>query len=172
MGKARHKKTTGVNIPMCVACVLFCLTLISIHMTSGFYAKYTVGAEGNDGARVAIMATDAEINLEDFCLAPGEEKEFTVTLTNQENERVCEVAQSYTLKVENLTNNLDFAYEYYLMDTGTMTIVDEATGIFEAGTAETATYKVKVLWPDVPQPANHAFEMDALRIVVHAEQID
>lgn len=49
---AKHTKTAKVNIPMYIAALLFCLTLISIHLTSGLYAKYTSSASGNDSARV------------------------------------------------------------------------------------------------------------------------
>lgn len=49
---AKHKKTAKVNIPMCIASFLFCLTLISIHLTSGLYAKYIITASGSDSARV------------------------------------------------------------------------------------------------------------------------
>ena len=48
----KHRKTAKVNIPMCIASFLFCLTLISIHLTSGLYAKYISSASGNDSARV------------------------------------------------------------------------------------------------------------------------
>lgn len=41
-----------LNIPMCAACVLLCLTMISIHLMSGLYAKYTTSAQGGDFARV------------------------------------------------------------------------------------------------------------------------
>lgn len=41
-----------MNIPMCAACVLLCLTLFSIHLTSGLYAKYIAKGTGSDEARV------------------------------------------------------------------------------------------------------------------------
>ncbi len=47
----RHHKTK-MNIPMCLAAILLCLTLISIHLTGGLYAKSTTSASGNDSARV------------------------------------------------------------------------------------------------------------------------
>ena len=47
----RHHKTK-MNIPMCLAAILLCLTLFSIHLTSGLYAKYISSASGNDSARV------------------------------------------------------------------------------------------------------------------------
>lgn len=49
---AKHTKIAKVNIPMCIACFLSCLTLISIHLTSGLYAKYLSIASGSDSARV------------------------------------------------------------------------------------------------------------------------
>lgn len=49
---AKQTRTAKVNIPMCIASFLFCLTLISIHLTSGLYAKYISSASGNDSARV------------------------------------------------------------------------------------------------------------------------
>lgn len=45
-------KKKHVNVPMFLAGVLFCLTLISIHLTSGLYAKYTVSVSSGDSARV------------------------------------------------------------------------------------------------------------------------
>ena len=41
-----------MNIPMCIACILFCLTLFSIYLTSGLYARYTTSDTGYDTARV------------------------------------------------------------------------------------------------------------------------
>ena len=37
---AKHTNKVKVNIPVLIACFLFCLTLISVHLTSGLYAKY------------------------------------------------------------------------------------------------------------------------------------
>ena len=47
----RHHKTK-MNIPMCLAAILLCLTLVSMHLISGLYAKYISSASGNDSARV------------------------------------------------------------------------------------------------------------------------
>lgn len=49
---AKHKKTIKVNIPLCIAGVLFCLTLLSAHFTSGLYARYTASSTYGDSARV------------------------------------------------------------------------------------------------------------------------
>lgn len=49
---AKYTKTAKVNIPMCIASFLFCLTLFSAYLTSGLYAKYISSASGSDNARV------------------------------------------------------------------------------------------------------------------------
>lgn len=49
---AKYKSKPKMNIPMCVAGVLFCLTLISVYMVSGLYARYSTSGTGSDSARV------------------------------------------------------------------------------------------------------------------------
>lgn len=49
---AKHSGTANVNIPVCIASFLFCLALISIHLTGGLYAKYAGSASGHDSAKV------------------------------------------------------------------------------------------------------------------------
>lgn len=49
---AANRKTAKVNTPVCAACVLLCLTLISVYFTCGLFAKYTAADEKGDSARV------------------------------------------------------------------------------------------------------------------------
>lgn len=46
-----HRKSP-INLPMALACVLLCLTLISINLTGGLYAKYTSSGSSPETARV------------------------------------------------------------------------------------------------------------------------
>lgn len=48
-----RRKRAKMNIPMVLAGVLLCLTLLSVHFSSGIYARYTTSADGNDSAKVA-----------------------------------------------------------------------------------------------------------------------
>lgn len=48
----KKKKTARVNVPIFMACVLLCLTLISMHLTSGLYARYTNQLNEDDAAEV------------------------------------------------------------------------------------------------------------------------
>lgn len=54
---AKTPKKSNRNVVVYVACFLFCLTLISIRLTSDLYAKYTAYASAGDSARVAAFGT-------------------------------------------------------------------------------------------------------------------
>jgi len=90
-----------LNIPMCIACVLLCLTLLSVHLTSGLYSRYTSSASGSDSARVVkfgdITLTetgdfyrstqDSEGNItNEFFIGPGMEigKQLEVSFEGSE----------------------------------------------------------------------------------------
>lgn len=89
---AKHTKTAKVNIPMCVASFLFCLTLISIHLTSGLYAKYISSASGSDSARVITFGDITLTETGDFedgnaYIIPGVDltKKATVSFSGSES---------------------------------------------------------------------------------------
>lgn len=77
------------NIPMCMALVLLCLTMITTHMTGGLYARYTTTASGSDSARVAKF--DVQCNV---TAVEGTTDQFNVTVTNNSD-----VTVEYTLEV-------------------------------------------------------------------------
>ena len=62
----QHKKTAKVNIPICIASFLLCLTLISMHLTGGLYAKYISTASGGDSARVITFGDITLTETGDF----------------------------------------------------------------------------------------------------------
>ena len=51
-----------MNIPMCMACVLLCLTLFSTYLTGGLYARYISRDDFEDSARVAKFDVDLSSN--------------------------------------------------------------------------------------------------------------
>ncbi|MBQ8611067.1 MAG: hypothetical protein IJ412_05075 [Oscillospiraceae bacterium] len=63
---SRHSGKVKLNIPMCLACVLLCLTLISIRMTGGLYAKYISTGSGGDSARVITFGELSLTETGDF----------------------------------------------------------------------------------------------------------
>ena len=78
------------NIPMCMALVLLCLTMLTTHLTGGLYARYTTTATGSDGAKVAKFDVQCTITP-----VGGTSDQFTVKVTN-----ASEVTVSYKLQVE------------------------------------------------------------------------
>lgn len=60
----KRESTRKINVPMTIAIVLFYLTLVSIYLTSGLYAKYTTKSSGQDGARVISFGG---LTLEEKC---------------------------------------------------------------------------------------------------------
>lgn len=78
-----------VNIPMCAALVLLLLTMISVRITSGLYARYTSTASATDSVRVAKFDVSCDVQ-------PVEDTEgvYTLTVTNHS-----EVAVEYSFTV-------------------------------------------------------------------------
>lgn len=166
-------RTQKVNIPMCVAYVLFCLTMFSVSLSGNLYARYTAKDISQDSARVAVMAANASYMLDrELPVAPGESVEFTLDLVNSANGHVCEVTQNYSMFVESLTENMELDFEYFLLDGGEETKTELVSGTFYAGVEASVTCKVKITWTGVPQPASSAFEVDGIRVVIQAEQVD
>ena len=92
MGKAK------LNIPMCTALVLLLLTMISIHLTSGLYARYVATATGEDSARVAKFDVVTKLDNKDITLdCTSNTTSGTYTLTVQNNS---EVSVKYDLYVK------------------------------------------------------------------------
>ena len=99
MGYERQK----LNIPMCLALILFVLTMISIHLTSGLYARYATVATASDSARVAKFAVSGALDRGDVTLtyAPDAAGAYNMTVTN-ESEVTVEYSVSIVFGDENL----------------------------------------------------------------------
>ena len=86
-----------MNIPMCAAAVLLCLTLFSLHLMSGLYAKYVSKDSGSDSARVAafnvITTGDVGDGVSVDCYDKTDDT-YTIEITNES-----EVAVRYTISV-------------------------------------------------------------------------
>ena len=81
-----------VNIPLCLAALLFCLTLLSSHFTGGLYARYISRDSGEDSARVIRFGDLTLTETGDFkdgeaYIIPGVNltKDATVTFAGSES---------------------------------------------------------------------------------------
>lgn len=149
MGKSK------INIPMCAALVLLFLTMISIHMTSGLYARYTTTAEASDSARVAkfdVSVSDTR-QLVPILIQPGEEVQKFFTVENKS-----EVAVNLNFTVSSAYSNLPL----------------ECLHLVSAEVAPGATTEVPLLitWPAAEIDDKYIGMVDLLEISVRVEQVD
>ena len=168
----KHEKPPFFSI-IPIKVYLSYLIIVTLIFSGVSISKFSTTVSSNAETRVAIMAEDVVCNLKDqIFLAPGETEEIVITLTNKEDGKVCEVSQQYSMIVRNLSDNLELNQEYFLIDGLQEVKVDKVDGIFEASKEKSVTYKIKITWPNVPQPETSAFEVDALQVVINTEQID
>lgn len=108
MEKYRHKRKAKMNIPIRVAAVLLCLTLVSTYFVSGMFARYATSGQSSGNARVAkfsIEGSGISSQYLDASLSPGTDKDVPLIIENNS-----EVAVEYTVVVTNVTNNLPLSF--------------------------------------------------------------
>ncbi len=109
MRKNLHRNTPKLNIPLCIASVIFCLTLFSTYFVSGLYARYTSTGQAGSSARVAVFSVKgSEDTLTKPIVAelvPGEVSETKLIINNSS-----EVAVDYIIEVKNNTENLPLQF--------------------------------------------------------------
>lgn len=74
--RRRHKTNSKMNVPMTMAMVLLYLTIFSIYLSSGLYAKYTTSSSGQDGARVITFGGLKLEETGDFVVDSEGKREF------------------------------------------------------------------------------------------------
>ena len=81
----KHRTHSKLNIPFCAGLVLLCLTLFSMHLTSGLYARYVTSDSAEDAARVIKFGNLTLTETGDFAtgqaiLVPGKDLIKDVTI--------------------------------------------------------------------------------------------
>lgn len=176
MGKAK------LNIPMCAALVLLFLTMLSIHLTSGLYARYTATSTASDSARVAKFAISGTENGTVAVSSHADSNEkYQMTVRNES-----EVAISYSLEFVFLEDVTDWL-ELTLEDGPSMKLKDsKKTIIFEnvgelpplSEVTHSVVFTVKdgqwsYVTVDATDPTEESVSKDMTFIVnIHATQID
>ena len=147
------------NVFLIAALILLCLTLVSMSLMSGMFARYTTKSASNDTGRIAKFRvtgngfTDAvTFNVK---MNPGDSQKKTLSVVNDS-----EVAVRYTVTVENATDNLP------LQVTGT-----SLTGTLAPGAAPAdVTFNLK--WPADENDAAYSGMLDNIVVTVTAVQVD
>ena len=68
---AQNKNRAKINIPLHLIVLLLCLTMLSVHLTNGMFARYLATADGHDSARVIKFGNLTLTETGDF--ADGED---------------------------------------------------------------------------------------------------
>lgn len=163
MGKQPKEK---INIPICVACVLLCLTLFSFHLCGGLYARYTSTATGSDYARVArfdvseagaCLSTDYLVET----VVPGTTTQ-RITVTNNS-----EVAVAYKVTVENTTQNIPFAFSV----NGSEPVQDLCSVVCYLEPNSTSDIAVSSVWSE-DGALEYMGMVDLIKLSIRAVQVD
>lgn len=158
------KNKNKVNISLLLAGILFCLTLISISLTSNLIAKYSTTASGSDSARVAKFDVDTTTNSQPdkIKLVPGDsDSSGTYKFTIKNNS---EVVVKNTIIVNNVPNQVTVTYkETQLISTGSVLTFD--AGELGIGKSVDCTLTFSAL-------GGSATQVTKVKIQVLAEQVD
>ena len=162
----RHHKTK-MNIPMCLAAILLCLTLFSYHLCGGLYAKYLATGYGEDAARVAKfdVSEDGVYFSENIFIdetAPGSHKN-QIYITNNSD-----VAVACVVTIKNSTQNIPYSFSI----NGSSFSMNECsvTCYLEPNTKDN---KIEIImeW-DEEGALKYMGMVDMIKLTIRAEQVD
>ena len=160
----RHNKTK-LNIPMCAACVLFCMTLFSFHISGGLYARYISSGSGGDDARVAgFKITESCTSFSDNLLletVPGTESREIQVINDSE------VAVGYTVTIENKTKNIPFKFQINECEA---TLNKCSVTSYMQPDSETVI-NISAIW-EQEGALDYVGMVDLITITVNAQQVD
>lgn len=172
------------NKVMYALAVLLCLTLASTWLMTHMYARYATGASGNDSARVAIFGHNESINVDNFPKdwKPGMSYTFKITVSDQKNNEISEVAQKYDIEVVT-QGNLPLTYtlkdsqsnqidQFTESNSDNSHIFTNGNMKFQAGQRGEHSYELLIQWPENEKNSDLAGIPDDLKINVNVQQID
>ena len=116
MAKAKHAKPMKINIPLYLTVLLLCLTLLSIHLTNGMFARYISTMGGGDSARVIRFGDLTLVETGDFAsdnhayIVPGVNLQKKVTVSFDGSEAATYVFAKVEVPLWSTTNNYAFSY--------------------------------------------------------------
>lgn len=162
----RKTNENKLNILLCVASVLLCLTLLSIYMTCGLYAKYVTTTTDNDSARVArfdVSATEASDQPDTIKLTAADSNSngtYRFTITNNS-----EVLVKYSVIVSHVPDKVSVVFnnETKISD-GTAPLTFDA-GELAIGATKDCTLTFLAMDGSTTQTT-------AVTVQVHEEQVD
>jgi len=162
--------------------LLFLLFITTVIISELSLSRYSSAAAFDSSVSVALMANDVEVLLpspDDFY--PGAAPFITrITITNEEDNEVCEVTENFTIKIVT-GNNLNIPFTYQLCSDASCNniLTSDANNIysssnftFNAGVSETKQFYLKVVWPLEQNNYSYSNEIDFLKLIINVNQVD
>lgn len=175
MKKERNKRA---NILICIAALLLCAALLSIHLAGGLLAGFSKTENGSDSARVAVFDITGEglfSETMEVAVTPDSSQTNGITIKNNS-----EVSIEYTLTVTKKTDNLP-VLKFKLNDkdgnnisTSSGDSTEITTISYQLPASQTNEYNLAVSWTAQEEEKDLALmgKVDYITISVKAVQID
>lgn len=168
------RKYHHANWTLRAAAVLLCLVLYTTHLMSGLFARYTTSSSASDNARVAkfdITESGTMTQSINFSINPLD----TTSSTNKIQYAIVvannsEVSMAYTIKAENLTDNLPLE----LIMQNNSTANNMTTGILNPS-SKTISLMLNIGWNTGVADYNdfsYNNKVDEIIVTVECEQVD
>lgn len=149
-----------------VRAYLLYLLIASLIFTGVTFSSYISSTSGGDSTQVALFANGAQIiniPVSKECY-PGSSIAVTLDVCNYEGDSICQVSQTYDIRVEFLVGEIPFETSWkndYNADT------------FYANDGKvTNRHTLTVSWPAGKNDYKYSDEIEVLRIIVYSEQVN
>lgn len=170
------KSNRRTPIVFYVGILLACLTLVSIHMTSGLYARYTTSASGQDSARVARFAvtetlqvikadgTTGDTFVVGDVLRPGASTTYTFTVQNNSEVAVSLTVQNTEYPIGNEGEISNTRYDELPIQ------VSGGAVVLQPG--ETRDVVFTLTWDPAKIDPSYGYMIDMVELTVIVQQVD
>ena len=171
------------RILACVVAVLLLAVLLTSHVVSGVFAKYSTAASASDTARVTLFGRSESIDLSNWVanLKPGDSREIALQVSNADSGGgISEVAQEYDIEVET-AGNLPLTYTLMRNGVSIGSFGEKSSAVhafassnmvFAPGNPETHAYTLVANWPAEENGAKYADVPDYAQVRINVRQID
>lgn len=162
------------NIPVFIAVVLLCLTLLSAYPATGVLARYSTTGQSSDHARVARFSVNGSGELLtktiEADLVPGGSQDVPLIIENNS-----EVAVECTVQVTNVTTNLPLTFS---MKKDSVSDAYQDISAFKGQQlpgSHTDNYTLRIEWPksdDGAADLERIGMVDYITVTITVAQID
>lgn len=174
---ARHSKTSNkkskstkniVVLTMLTTIIVMCFSL----------SKYESSVAGTTEATIALLANSVKTNLTNITGRPGDIFEYKITITNYEEENICEVSEEFNISLS-VTTNLPLSIRIYKDENFKEELTANSEGYYEddsfrfvAGEESEITIYIRIEWEETESDYLYSQELDSITLYTNITQLD